>query len=150
MGLANCSKEYRRAIELNPNYATAHHWYAEHLMWQGASTRRCAKANERATGSTFTHHCTDNGAILYFSRQYDRAIEQCHTVLRKDPNFARAAGIIVYAYVEKGMFEQALADEEILRRFYGEGPWHWSFLAYIMAARGSWRRLAASWKNWKG
>src|SRR5258708_23247262 len=28
-------KEYRRAIELNPNYATAHHWYAEHLMWRG-------------------------------------------------------------------------------------------------------------------
>ena len=33
----------------------------------------------------------DNGAILYFSRQYDRAIEQCRTVLRKDPNFVRAA-----------------------------------------------------------
>jgi len=28
-------KEFRRAIELNPNYATAHHWYAEHLSWQG-------------------------------------------------------------------------------------------------------------------
>ena len=79
---------------------------------------------------------TDNGAILYFSRQYDRAIEQCHTVLRKDPNFGRAAGIVAYAYVEKGMFEQALADEEILRRFYGEGPWHWSLLAYIYGRAG--------------
>ena len=130
-------KEYRRAIELNPNYATAHQWYAEHLMWLGRF--------DEALGESERAHqldplsliiATDNGAILYFSRQYDRAIEQCHTVLRKDPNFGRAAGIVAYAYVEKGMFEQALADEEILRRFYGEGPWHWSLLAYIYGRAG--------------
>jgi len=57
-------------------------------------------------------------------------------VLRKDPNFARAAGIIVYAYVEKGMFEQALADEEILRRFMAKDLGHWSFLAYIYGRAG--------------
>ena len=77
----------------------------------------------------------DNGAILYFSRQYDRAIEQFRSVLRKEPNFGRA-GIVVYAYLEKGMFEQALADAEIFRRDYGEGPWHWSSLAYIYGRAG--------------
>ncbi len=41
-------KEFRRAIELNPNYATAHHWYAEHLMWRGRFLRHCAKASEHA------------------------------------------------------------------------------------------------------
>jgi tetratricopeptide (TPR) repeat protein len=130
-------KEYRRAIELNPNYATAHHWYAEHLMWLGRfdeALRESERARQLDPLSLII--ATDNGAILYFSRQYDRAIEQFHTVLRKDPNFGRAAGVITYAYVEKGMFEQALADAEILRRFYGEGPWYWSSLAYIYGRAG--------------
>ena len=132
-------KEYRRAIELNPNYATAHHWYAEHLMWLGRFDEALRESEQaRQLDPLSLIIATDNGAILYFSRQYDRAIEQCHTVLRKDPNFGRdrAAGIIIYAYVEKGMFEQALADLEILRRFYGEGPWHWSLLAYIYGRAG--------------
>jgi tetratricopeptide (TPR) repeat protein len=42
--------------------------------------------------------------------------------------------------VEKGMFAQALADAEILRRFYGEGPWHWSLLAYIYGRAGQLER----------
>src|SRR5882757_10698344 len=132
-------KEYRRAIELNPNYATAHHWYAEHLMWLGRfdeALRESERARQLDPLSLII--ATDNGAILYFSRQYDRAIEQCHTVLRKDPNFGRdrAAGIIIYSYVERGMFEQALADVELLRRFYGGGPWQWSLLAYIYGRAG--------------
>jgi DNA-binding winged helix-turn-helix (wHTH) protein/Tfp pilus assembly protein PilF len=130
-------KEYRRAIELNPNYATAHHWYAEHLMWLGRFDEALSESERaRQLDPLSLIIATDNSAILYFSRQYDRAIEQCHTVLRKDPNFVRAAGIITYAYVEKGMFEQALANVEILRRFYGEGPLHWSFLAYIYGRAG--------------
>jgi len=48
-------KEYRRAIELNPNYATAHHWYAEHLMWLGRFDE--ALSESEPTGPTFAHHC---------------------------------------------------------------------------------------------
>ena len=78
---------------------------------------------------------TDHGAILYFSRQYDRAIEQFRTVLRKDPKFNHA-GIITFAYVEKAMFAEALEAAETGRRFYGEGPWYWSLLAYIYGRAG--------------
>src|SRR4029077_8983592 len=83
---------------------------------------------------------TDDGAILYFSRQYDRAIEQLHTVLRKDPNFSRALGVITYAYVEKKMFPQALASTAISGRLYGEGPWYWARLAYIYGRAGQTER----------
>ena len=78
----------------------------------------------------------DRGAILYFSRQYDRAIEQLQTVLRKDPNFGRAGGLLVYAYIEKGMFEEALNESEKVGRLYGEGPWRWMVLAYIYGRAG--------------
>jgi DNA-binding winged helix-turn-helix (wHTH) protein/Flp pilus assembly protein TadD len=133
-------KEFRRAIELNPNYATAHHWYAEHLMWLGRfdeALRESERARQLDPLSLII--AADYGAILYFSQQYDRAIEQFRGVLRKDPNFSRA-GLIVYPYVEKGMFAQALGEAELFRRLYGEGPWYWSELAYIYGRAGQTER----------
>jgi len=129
-------KEYRRAIELNPNYATAHQWYAEHLMWLGRFDEALSESERaRQLDPLSLIIAADYGAILYYSRQYDRAIEQFRAVLRKDPNFVRA-GLISNADVEKAMFAQALADAEILRRLYGEGPWHWSVHAYIYGRAG--------------
>jgi Tfp pilus assembly protein PilF len=46
-------KEFRRAIELNPNYATAHHWYAEHLMWLGRFDEALGRASARASSTLF-------------------------------------------------------------------------------------------------
>ena len=130
-------KEYRRAIELNPNYATAHHWYAEHLLWLGRFDEALTESERaRQLDPLSLIIAADNGAILYYSRQYDRAIEQFRTVLRKDPKFGRAGGLLTFAYVGKAMFAQALADAEILRRLYGEGPWYWSRLAYIYGRAG--------------
>ncbi len=129
-------KEFRRAIELNPNYATAHHWYAEHLMWLGRfdeALRESDRASQLDPLSLII--ASDRGAILYFSRQYDRAIEEFRTVLRKDPNFGRAT-IITYAYTEKGMFAEALTEAGTVHRLYGEGPWYWSNLAYIYGRAG--------------
>src|SRR5216683_3540952 len=134
-------KEYQQAIELNPNYATAHHWYAECLMWQGRfneALRESERARQLDPLSLII--ATDHGAILYYSRQYDRAIEQLRLVLRKDPTFGRAAGIITSAYVEKGMFAQALSDAETLRRLYGEGPAYWMTLTYIYGRAGQLER----------
>jgi len=129
-------KEYRRAVELNPNYATAHHWYAEHLMWLGRFDEALLESERaRQLDPLSLIVATDNGAILYFSRRYDRAITQFRAVLEKDPNFGRA-GIVGFAYVEKGMFAEALADAEKWRRVYGEGPWYWSTRAYIYGRAG--------------
>jgi tetratricopeptide (TPR) repeat protein len=128
--------EYKRAIELDPNYATAHHWYAEHLMWLGRfdeALRESERARQLDPLSLII--ATDQGAILYYSRQYDRAIEQFQSVLRKDPNFGRASKI-VFAYVEKGMFSEAVAGAEIKNRLLGKGPWYWSDLAYIYGRAG--------------
>jgi DNA-binding winged helix-turn-helix (wHTH) protein/Flp pilus assembly protein TadD len=129
-------KEFRRAIELDPNYATAHHWYAEHLMWRGRFDEALSESERaRQLDPLSLIIAADYGAILYFSRQYDRAMEQFRTVLRKDPNFVRA-NIVIYAHVEKAMFAQALADAEIVHRLYGEGPWYWSARAYVYGRAG--------------
>jgi DNA-binding winged helix-turn-helix (wHTH) protein/Flp pilus assembly protein TadD len=133
----NAEREYRRAIELNPNYATAHEWYAELLMWQGRfdeALRESAKAHQLDPLSLIV--AADRGAIFYYSRHYDDAIEQLRSVLLRDPNFDRALGIIIYAYVQKGMFSKALAEADVVGRIYGDGPWYWSNLAYVYGREG--------------
>ena len=128
-------KEYRRAIELNPNYATAHHWYAEHLALLGhfdEALRESERARELDPLSLII--ATDNGAILYFSRQYDRAIEKLRAVLEVDPNFTHAH-ILEYVYVQKGMFADAQADLEKLRRV-DDSPWSLAQSAYIFGRSG--------------
>ena len=130
-------KEYRRAIELNPNYATAHQWYAEHLMWLGRFDEALAESERaRQLDPLSLIVAADHGAILYFSRRYDLASGELRAVLRKDPNFGRAGALLTWAYVEKAAFPQALANAEIWHRLFGDGPEYWWPLAYIYGRAG--------------
>ena len=132
---ATADREYRRAIELNPNYATAHHWYAEHLMWLGRfdeALRESERARRLDPLSLII--AADNGAILYFARRYDAAIAKWRSVLQIDPDFPRAH-IVVMAYVEKQMYAAALADMEVQRPGL-EPPAYWCAIAYINGRAG--------------
>ena len=129
-------KEYRRAIELNPNYATAHHWYAEFLMWRGrfAEALRESESARRLDPLSLII-ATDRGAILYFSRQYDRAIEQFQSVREMDPSFGRVRQV-VDAYMQQGRFAEALANLEDWRRTSGDGIHISSRLVYLYGRMG--------------
>src|SRR5882724_11048119 len=129
-------KEYRRAIELDPNYATAHHWYAEYLALMGRFDQAFAESERaRQLDPLSLIIAADNGVMLYYSRQYDRAIEQFRAVLDMDPGFSRA-GMMTQAYVEKGLFKDALAFIESRRRLADDGPWTWATLAYVYGRAG--------------
>jgi TolB-like protein/DNA-binding winged helix-turn-helix (wHTH) protein/tetratricopeptide (TPR) repeat protein len=109
-------REYRRAIQLNPNYATAHHWYAECLALQGRFEEASFEmARARQLDPLSLIMAADEGAILYFSRQYDPAIRQLRGVLEMEPNFPRAH-VLDYAYVQTGQFDLALKDIESWRQ----------------------------------
>src|SRR5208283_1037509 len=128
-------KEYRRAIQLNPNYATGHHWYAECLALQGRFDEAFPQIESaRQLDPLSLIIATDYGAILYFSRQYDRAIEQFRGVLEMEPNFPRAQ-MLIAAYVQKGMFAEALAEAEAWRR-RDHLPWSWVMAAYVSGRSG--------------
>jgi TolB-like protein/DNA-binding winged helix-turn-helix (wHTH) protein/Tfp pilus assembly protein PilF len=112
-------KEYRRAIQLDPQYATAHHWYAECLSFQGRFAEALEESERaRQLDPLSLIIATDHAVILYFARQYDRAIEQFRAVLAMEPNFTHAH-MVVYAYIEKGMFPEALAETAEWRRSDG-------------------------------
>jgi Tfp pilus assembly protein PilF len=128
-------QEYRRAIELDPNYATAHHWYGEFLGFQGRfdeGLAEFARAKQLDPGSLII--ATDRAALLFFARQYDRSIEQYREVLAIEPAFPRAHTIVA-PYTEKGMFAEALADIESRRRFE-DSPWTWQAEAYVYRRAG--------------
>ena len=128
-------REFRRAIELNPNYATAHHWYAEHLTWRGRFDEALQESERaRQLDPLSLIIAADNGAIFFFSRQYDRAIEKWRSVQAMDPNFLRAH-LIVAAYTQKGMYTEALAENKRMRAKI-EPQSFWSWQAYIYRQQG--------------
>lgn len=132
----NAEKEFQLAIRLDPNYATAHHWYAEHLAFRGRfdeAFKEMSRARQIEPLSLIIQ--ADDAAIFYFSRRYDLAIEKFLAVLEMEPNFPRAT-MVVYAYAQKGQFEDALAAMERSRQAYGDSPWAWSETAYIYGRAG--------------
>lgn len=126
-------KEFRRAIELNPNDVTAHHWYAEHLMWRGRFDQALKESEQaRQLDPLSLIVAADNGVIYYYDKQYDVAIQRFREVQAFDPTFARAS-MIYYAYTQKGMFTEALSFISITP---SDNPWHWSDMAFINGRAG--------------
>ena len=108
---ATAERQYRRAIELNPNYATAHQWLAEHL----AAMKRVDEAEveirralELDPLSVIMNRIYAD--ILMDARKYDEAIQQYHRTLDLDPNFPTARYFLGRAYEAKGMYDQAVEE----------------------------------------
>jgi len=128
-------KEYRYAIQLDPNYATGHHWYAECLALQGHFDQAMSEIEHaRVLDPLSLIIATDRGTILYFSRHYDLAIEQFRSVLEAEPNFPRAH-MLATAYLAKGMSTEALADAQSWVRA-NDTPWSRAILAYTSGRSG--------------
>lgn len=107
---AAAEREYRRAIELSPNYANAHDGYGFYLKATGqyeAAIGECQQAVKLDPLSPFT--TLSLGWAYYFARQYDQAIAQAHKVLEMDPNFSFAHWHMGMASVQKRQYEEAIA-----------------------------------------
>ena len=128
--------EYRRAIALNPNYATAHHWYAEYLALMGRfdeAEKQIEQARQLDPLSLII--ATDHGVFLYYARRYDAAIAQLHFVLEMDPGYPRT-GIVDQAYLETGRNAEAQAHLETWARGPLDTPWSWSQRTYVYGRLG--------------
>lgn len=132
---AAAEKEYRRAIELDPNYATAHHWYAEYLALTGRFDEAFVEIERaRQLDPLSLIIAADRGALFYFSRQYAPAVAQFRSVLDMEPDFPRA-GLVIYAYVQQGKYPEALAALGHARQ-NRENPWDPALEAYVLARSG--------------
>ena len=112
--------EFRRAIELNPNYATAHHWLAEFLIFLGRFDEGFAEYRRAiALDPLSLAIASDYGLGYYFARQYDRSIEYLKTIIDMDPNFVRTHFYIMDPYLRKGMTDAAF--QELLKGMIASG-----------------------------
>jgi len=110
---SNAEKEFRRAIELNPNYATAYRFLA-HFFAAVGRFREAIVTMEKALDldPVCLGTLTDLGVLHYFARDYDQAIERYQEVLEMAPEFARAHVTMSSAYVKKGMHAEAIGEIE--------------------------------------
>jgi eukaryotic-like serine/threonine-protein kinase len=107
--------EYERAIALNPNYATAHQWYAEFLSAMGQHREALAEirlAEELDPNSLIIS--TVVGLLLYRDAQYEAAAVQLLKTLELDPNYRRAHEFLITVYDQMGMYDKAIAERQIL------------------------------------
>jgi TolB-like protein/DNA-binding winged helix-turn-helix (wHTH) protein/Flp pilus assembly protein TadD len=103
-------REFRRAIELHPNDATTHQWYAEYLSAMrrfDESFAEIQRAQQLDPPSPIINVIA--AQTYFFARRYDRAIEECRRTLELDPDFYIAHDYLGWAYGQKGMHEAARA-----------------------------------------
>ena len=101
--------EFKRALELNPSNAQAHHWYADYLLAMGRFDESLAenrRARELDPLSIFINW--NVGRILYHARRYDESLAELRKTLEMDQNFARTHGYLSIVYLAKGMDDEAL------------------------------------------
>jgi serine/threonine-protein kinase len=113
--------EYKRALELNPSYATAHQWYSEFLMYMGRhdeSIAEARKALELDPLSLIINN--DFGQVYYFARRYDEAIAQLRKTLRMDPTFVVGHFFLALALAQKSSFDEATAEARRAMSLTGE------------------------------
>jgi eukaryotic-like serine/threonine-protein kinase len=110
---AGAESEFKRAIQLNPNYASSHQWYGDFLTRMGRfdeARMELKKAQELDPLSLLTN--TSLGRLHYFTRQYDAAVQQFKKTLDMDPKFGPAQHAIEQAYFQTAMYGEAIGERQ--------------------------------------
>jgi tetratricopeptide (TPR) repeat protein len=150
-------REYKRAIELNPNYATAHHYYANLLSKSGrheealAESRRALEIEPLSLVINRAY-----GDRLFFARRYDDAIAQLKKTLELDAAFPSAHYTLALAYQmradhaeaveEHAQYQELIGERQkaaLIRESYARGGWQ-GFLRTITDER---LRFNLSWDD---
>jgi eukaryotic-like serine/threonine-protein kinase len=130
-------REYKRAIELNPNYPTAHQWYGVYLMSVGRSDealvqmRRAQELDPLSLPINMTL-----GWVLLTARQTDLSIEQLRKTLEMDPNFVLAHHRLGMAYEQQGKYAEAIAEFKQVVNLTSGKPLGLAALAHAYAMSG--------------
>jgi len=134
----SAGKEFQRAIELNPGYATAHHWYAWHLSLLGRYDEAIAemrKAENLDPLSLIIN--SDLAELLVLAHSYDESMQQSRKTIEMDPNFALAHSQLAQAYLQKHMYAEAVAELQKAVQLSGGSPTCIANLARAYAVSGN-------------
>jgi TolB-like protein/Flp pilus assembly protein TadD len=110
---SGAEREYKRALELNPNDANAAHWHALHLAYVGRldeAITEITRAQELDPLSLVI--ATNHGMLLYFTRREDEAVTQLSNVLKMDPTFVLAHSTLGAIYDNQERYDEAIAQRK--------------------------------------
>jgi len=136
--LDSAGKEFRRAIELNPGYATAHHWYAWHLSLLGRYDEAIAEMRKAENLDPLSLIINaDLAELLALAHSYDESIRQSRKTIEMDPNFGLAHNHLGQAYLQKQMYDEAAAELQKAVHLSGNSPTCIANLARAYVASGN-------------
>ena len=135
---AGAEDDFKRAIELNPNYANAHNFYAGYLMCRGRVDEAIAASNRARELDPFSLSISaQRGFLLENARRYNEAIAQLRSVIEMDPNHYQAYWILGHTYAANKQFDEAIAASQKAVDLSGRTPGALAILglAYSLAGR---------------
>ncbi len=134
---AAAEKEFKKAIKLNPKYATAHHWHAFKLAAMGRHEDAIAEMKlARELDPLALIINTEVGWAYYFARQYEKAIKHYQRSLEMEPGFAVAHMFLGTAYVQLGRYHEAIAELRKAIEYSGGGVGMNGLLGHAYARAG--------------
>lgn len=120
-------REFRRALQLNPAYATAHQWFAVDLAAQGRHEEAISEARLALSLDPVSPIINATlGSLLYVAGRYDEAVHQLKNTVELEPTFAYAHSRLGFAYQAQHMLPEALAEFQKALALSNDNP---SFLA---------------------
>jgi TolB-like protein/cytochrome c-type biogenesis protein CcmH/NrfG len=109
-------ENFKKAIEFNPGYGTAHQWYATYLMIRGKHTEAVAELRRALELNPNSYnYLSDLGQAYYFARDYETAEKYCRQALEIYPEFNFAHQNLMFIYFQKEDYEQALTERMFFR-----------------------------------
>jgi TolB-like protein/DNA-binding winged helix-turn-helix (wHTH) protein/Tfp pilus assembly protein PilF len=136
--LDSAGKEFRYAIELNPSYATAHHWYAWHLSVLGRFDEALVEMRKAENLDPLSLIINaDLAELLAIAHFYDESIRQSRKTIEMDPSFALAHNQLAQAYLQKNMNDEAVAELQKAVLLSGNSPTCIANLARAYATSGN-------------
>jgi TolB-like protein/Tfp pilus assembly protein PilF len=134
--MTESNREYLRAIELNPNYATAHQWYAINLVLMQRIDEAIAEGKRAIELDPLSLVVNvELGANLNYARQHDEAIAQLRKTIELDRNWYLAHMVLCQSYDAKGLLPQALAECQKAREL-NDDPYVLAFMSHAYAVSG--------------
>ena len=128
---------FKRALELNPNYANANHWYSHLLIATGRideSLAQSLRAIELDPLSLVMH--THLGWHYLYAREYNKAIDQLRATLAMDPAYAMAQWYLALAFEQKQQFEEAANEFDRAKQLLEGNAIVEADIAHFYAASG--------------
>jgi DNA-binding winged helix-turn-helix (wHTH) protein/tetratricopeptide (TPR) repeat protein len=134
---AGAEKEFRRAIELKPGYATAHQWYGWYLICLGKTDEAVAEFRSAQSLDPLSLYTNlTMGAPYFYSRQYEKAAEQYRKVVEMNPDFWLAHLWLAKTYEQEGRYDDALDELQKVLKNTGANAAELSDRGYAYALAG--------------